>query len=408
LSKFGLGRADDGTSSLIEVPAKKVDAAVAAGWQPYLEKRRAKSARTIAFRAKLANKHVSAISKVELDGFVSTMQQDGASDSQVQKEIALLKAVFNTAIDRWNWVGFQNPCAGIKLGGSESRFVHVSNEQMLRLYEALAKCDNPWVWPLVDCAIYLTARKKSLLTLMWKDVNLEGRCAILRDSKAGTVRVPLAPRVVEVLSQLPRHESGRVFPMTSNAVKMAWEGVRHNAGLDNLQFRDTRHLGGTYYAKLVKNAHILRQILGHKTLYMAQIYVSLTETDVAEHLEELEKARGPQPMPPLPTVVPAQPQRVSKKAQRVIDAVRQRQRAQQEEAKNGGASEDARKGAVVVQFPVHARVSDSEAKTPSSSSPAAAAAAAAPAAAASSSSSPSSATTALTTMDVVPSKLAKG
>lgn len=238
-----LRKKPDGTSKLEEVSAKAIDDAVAGGMRPYLDARREKSAASYAFRAELANQRVSAISKAQLDRFVATMGTDGASDSHIQKEVALLKAVFNKAIERWNWVGFANPCVGIKLKGSEHRFVRVSTERMIALSKALAECDNPYFWPLVDCAIFLTARKGSLLRLAWADVDLEARCALLRDTKTGTVQVPLAPRVVEVLSHLPRHESGLVFPMSANAVDMAWDGVRQKAGLPTLQFRDLRHIG---------------------------------------------------------------------------------------------------------------------------------------------------------------------
>ena len=194
----------DGQQELVEVPAEAVDDEVAKGMRAHLAKRREKSARTFAFRAELAKKRVSTITKVELDRFVATMKADLASDSYIQKEIALLKAVLNKALERWNWVGFANPCIGIKLGGSEHRFVRVSKERLDALYQALSECDNPWFWPLVDCAIYMTARKSSLLKLTWDHVDLEGRCAVLRKAKTGTVRVPLSPRVIEVLSQLPR------------------------------------------------------------------------------------------------------------------------------------------------------------------------------------------------------------
>ena len=343
-----LKKAEDGTAKLVTVSAKEVDDSTIKGFQTDLARRRAKSALTSACRARLATKRMSLISKTDIDGLVAQMKLDGLSASTVQKEVALLKVVFNTAIARWNWVNFRNPCIGIKLGGSQMRFVRVTIEQLKRLSVALSECDNPWFWPLVDAAIYLTARKKSLLTLEWRDIDFETRHATLRDSKTGTVLVPLAPRVVKVLQDLPHHESGRVFPMTSNAVTLAWDGVRKKAGLKNLQFRDLRHVGGTHYAKLVGDANILRQILGHKTTYMAQIYVNMTETDVAQHIEHCERTRDVEPRPPEPSVQPANPPRVSHKAQRMIDGMHRRLGEQRLAVLKDGTASG---GAVVIQFP---------------------------------------------------------
>lgn len=348
MARLRLQKADDGTATLIEMSPETAEASTIKGFKADLARRRAKSRLTSERRAELANKRVSAISKTDIDRLVMQMKLDGLSASTIQKEIALLKVLFNTAIARWNWVGFRNPCLGIKLGGSQMRFVRVSNQQIDRLYVALSECDSPWFWALVDAAIYLTARKASLLNLEWRDIDFDNRRATLRDSKTGTVHVPLASRIVELLQGLPHHESGRVFPMTSNAVTLAWAGVRHKAGLKNLQFRDLRHVGGTHYAKLVKSPHILRQILGHKTIHMAQIYVNLTETDAAEHMDLCERTQGVGPMPPLPQAPPQTDiPKTSRKAQRMIDGMRKKLATHRLTAAEGASAG----GVVVVQFP---------------------------------------------------------
>jgi integrase len=253
-----------------------------------LERRRAKHARTNATMAKLAKLKVSQITKFMVDELMATMTLEGISASTIQKEIALLKVVFNTAAGRWNWDGFKNPCIGCKLGKSTPKFVHLSQEQFERLVKALAECDNPYIWPLVDIAIYFTARKKSLLDLRWDDIDLEHRAAQLLDSKGGTVMVPVAKRVLSVLEGLPRDPSGKVFPLTDAAVDSAWDRIRERAGLKSLQFRDLRHLGGTHYARYVGNAHALREILGQKTLHMAQIYVNFVKDDLLALMDKAE------------------------------------------------------------------------------------------------------------------------
>lgn len=58
--------------------------------------------------------------------------------------------------------------------------------------------------------------------------------------------------MVEVLGALPRHPSGRVFPITDNAVQCAWEKVRAEAGLPAMHFCDLRHFGGTYWCQAVR------------------------------------------------------------------------------------------------------------------------------------------------------------
>jgi integrase len=330
LSLLRLGTDEAGQAALIECPPQDIDKRVSKAWQAHLLARRESSARTYACIAKLACMRVAKIGRPDIDAFVATMTLDGLSKSTIQKEISLLKHLFNNAISGWYWTHFTNPCNGVKLGASEHRFVRLSREQFTRLYAALDGCDNPYFWPLVDTAIYLTARQKSLLALRWSDIDLESRNAVLRKTKTGTVIVPLSRRVAELLGKLPHHPSGFVFPMTKNAVKCAWDGVRIKAGLAGdkqtgekaLQFRDLRHLGGTYYGRLVRDAHVLRQILGHKTIYMAQVYINLSNDDLVADLDHAEDTRGLD-LPPLPATGPRLVgERTSRKAQRVIDAIR--------------------------------------------------------------------------------------
>lgn len=282
----------DGKLTAVEHTPESPDGAARAAdpeaFRGLLERRRAKHARTNDAMAKLAKLKVSHITKFMVDELMATMTMEGIAASTIQKEIALLKVVFNTAAGRWNWDGFKNPCVGCKLGKSTPQFVHLSEQQTERLIKALAECDNPYIWPLADVAIYLTARKKSLLDLRWDQIDLGHRVAQLIDSKGGTVMVPLAKRVVSVLEGLPGERSGKVFPITSGAVASAWNRIRVRADLKSLQFRHLRHLGGTHYARYVGNAHALREILGQRTLHMAQIYVNFVKDDLLALMDRAE------------------------------------------------------------------------------------------------------------------------
>ena len=134
--------------------------------------------------------------------------------------------------------------------------------------------------------------------------------------------------------------------MSANAVDMAWDGVRIKAGLKGLQFRDLRHVGATHYAPLV-GAHVLRKVLGHKTLHMALVYVNMAEEDAAEHLAVAEQSATAKPKPALPAMQSTNPSRVSRKAQRLIEAARKRLAQAQAQQEAAGVET----GALVFQFP---------------------------------------------------------
>jgi len=258
--------------------------------------------RTYACLARLACKKVSAVTTADIRELMTTGTTEGWSDSTIQKEVALLKSAFNSAIREWRWKGFENPCNGIKLGKSNRRFVVVTEAQMQRLVEALSECDNPQVWPLVDLAIHTTLRQDSLLSMLWSQTNLETRRArVWAKGKWRDAQLPA--RAIEILRSMPRGTSDHVFTMSQNSVNMAWEGVREKAGLPELTFRDLRHVGATAYAKAGLGAHALKELLLHTTTRMAEVYVNLARSDVLAALDEVASKMSP--LTPLPPTVHA-------------------------------------------------------------------------------------------------------
>lgn len=241
------------------------------GWSQYVDARRELRAETYALINRLGAMKCSSITTDLLRQLSTTMLREGLSDSTVQKEFALLKAMFYSAVREWRWKGFDNPAVGIKLGKSKVRFVRVSSAGEQRLADALARCDNPQMWPLVELAITTTMRKGSLLKMKWSQISLETR-EVHVWAKGSEVTLPLSRRAVELLQRIPRDGGDLVFSMSSNAVTMAWDHVRKNAGLPELQLGDVRHIGAFFYAKEL-NAHELKLVMGHKSTRMAETYV---------------------------------------------------------------------------------------------------------------------------------------
>jgi integrase len=327
------------------------------GWQTHLEQRRALRTATYDAIHAMARKPCSQVKPADIRGLMTVMKTDGLSDSTIQKEIALLRHMFNIAAREWSWEGFKNPTEGIKLGKSEARFVFVTKAQKEALWQALAECDNPYFWPLVSCSIASTMRQSSLLKMVWDKTDLDGRVAQV-PTKTGTMVLPLSKPVVDILSGLPRDVSGRVFPMSANAVDMAWDEVRKKAGVPSLQFRDLRHLGATEYARRGLNAHQLKAVLGHKTLYMAQVYVNLVHQDV---LDAMDAATSGSPIVQVPPPTSGSADQVvnGKRSDRLARAVKERLERQ----KQPGAASPQGQDIGVVALQVEPNVVQAEEQT---------------------------------------------
>lgn len=210
---------------------------VPAAFAQHCAKRVASHPRTYAMYAELAQKRASQLTFDDMERLQTAMTAEKYSASTIQKEIALLKAVFNTAQLKWNWKTFENPCSTIELAKAASRFVVLTSEQRERLFEALTQCDNHEIWSFVDLTLETTQRKHSLQGLVWENIDLEGRNARVW-AKGDWAMMPLSKRAVQILEALPGNRTGRVFSSSMDALQSAWKGVREKAGLPNLRMHD--------------------------------------------------------------------------------------------------------------------------------------------------------------------------
>jgi integrase len=92
------------------------------------------------------------------------------------------------------------------------------------------------------------------------------------------------------LEALPRAIDGRVFPLTPNAVKQAWDRARARAGLSDLHLHDLRHEAACRWFEhrtgagwTFSDVEVAR-IMGWASLAMALRYASMRGEDLAARL----------------------------------------------------------------------------------------------------------------------------
>ena len=131
---------------------------------------------------------------------------------------------------------------------NDERDVRLSSDELAGLYNECAHSRNPWLRPMVEFGVETGGRRGSILELQWEDVDLEGRTALFRGVKNSRNpekvidhSIPLSPRAIEVLEALPGNREGRVFPLTANAFRQAFNRARKRAGVEHFRFHDTRH-----------------------------------------------------------------------------------------------------------------------------------------------------------------------
>ena len=97
--------------------------------------------------------------------------------------------------------------------------------------------------------------------------------------------VPLSTRAAAILAALPRHQSGRVFPISADSVKKSFVRATARAGLEDLRFHDLRHEATSRLAQKLSNVLELSSVTGHKSLHMIKRYYHPRAQDLASKLD---------------------------------------------------------------------------------------------------------------------------
>lgn len=252
----------------------------------------------------IAQLKVSALSGVNLAHYrdrrlAGNSRQKAVSGSTVNRELTLLSHVISVASKEWGIHVAVNPVSLIrrpKENRARCRRLHGDEERRLLMelgpsqrtecgvYEA-GGCRNEYVRPVVILAIETAMRRSELLSIRWPDVYLADRYVRLHDTKNGDARdVPLSSRAVATLSALPRHISGRVFPISPEALKKAFTRACERAGIENLRFHDLRHEATSRISERLGNILELSAVTGHKTVQMLKRYYHPRAMDLAKKL----------------------------------------------------------------------------------------------------------------------------
>ncbi|MRD55256.1 tyrosine-type recombinase/integrase [Betaproteobacteria bacterium LSUCC0115] len=156
-----------------------------------------------------------------------------------------------------------------------SRQRRLSAEEEDLLLKSLGTPKNRSTEQIVRFAIATGLRRSEILRLEWTDIDKARRCLHVKDTKNGSSRwIPIMEEVAAVLRNQHDSQSSRVFPVSENALKLAWTRSLKKAGICDLHFHDLRHEALSRWAdRLNGNVFKLRQISGHRTLTMVMRYV---------------------------------------------------------------------------------------------------------------------------------------
>ena len=221
------------------------------------------------------------------------------SGSTVHRELGVLRHVFEVARKDWGIPLKSNPVHGITMPSvGRPRERRVTEAELSSMRRA---CSHTLLWQVITIALETGMRRGEIVNMRWKDIDWEVGTLHIPVTKNGHPRtIPLTSKALEVLrelhdtersddtaGELEATEDAYVFPMTGNAVRLAWVRLKEKAGVHDLRFHDLRHEAVSRFFEMGLSIPEVALISGHRDPRMLFRYTHLKAENVAEKMRAL-------------------------------------------------------------------------------------------------------------------------
>ena len=191
----------------------------------------------------------------------------------------------------------------IRLDPESPREERLTSEEAERnLFEVA----TPHLRGVITAMLETCCRPGEILSLQWRDVDLDARELTIRAEKTKTRqarRLPISSRLLAVLQMRQLDPKGKAFPPDAyvfgnrigervKSIRTAWHSAREAAGLERLQLRDLRHEAASRFEEAGVLTTDVSKFLGHRNLSTTTRYLNTTSRRLRMALLRVEQARA--------------------------------------------------------------------------------------------------------------------
>jgi integrase len=251
---------------------------------------------------RLGGWHVTEVTERHLEDFLRTLAAAGRAPSTRNHYLRLLRLLGRLAVrKKYRAEPFFAPDCELRQDREQPRRRRLTDDEEERLIRAA----SPHLQRLIIAAFSLAARLGELLSLQWRDVDLQRRRIRLlaHKTKDGEERVlPVSESLASVLELVKTGPDGRPHAQTAfvfgnavgervNSVKTAWRAACRRAGITDLRFHDLRHEAASRFVEGGWPLHHVQEMLGHSNLKQTSTYVNAKQVDLVESMRKYDQSR---------------------------------------------------------------------------------------------------------------------
>lgn len=226
------------------------------------------------------NRKLSTITRAEIQK--RHRQVGETAPVAANRMVALISQMFGFAkrVDLWK---DSNPCETVTRNKEKSRDRFLQPDEMPAFWKALDDEPNEVARDYLKLSLLLGARRSNMLAMRWEQLNLDRAEWRIPETKNGdplTVHLPTAAIELLKARQQADGSSEWVFPgigKTGHLVepKSVWKRVLERAGLSDLRIHDLRRTLGSWQAAAGVSLNVIGKSLGHKNTATTAIYARL-------------------------------------------------------------------------------------------------------------------------------------
>lgn len=241
----------------------------------------------------------SRVSTQDLESYIEKRQREGANNATINRELALLKRMFNLGTASTPKKVVDVPVFPERLQEGQPRKGFVEDAQYQRLCD---KCEEPWLRALMALAYTYGFRKAELLSMRVRQVDLASRTielnALTTKNKQGR-KVVMTEEVRALMEKQVAGKDQLLFVFTwgnGRPVKdfrVAWDKLTEAAQLPGLLLHDFRRSAVRNMVRRGISETVAMKISGHMTREVFQRYNIVSDSDLADAAKLIERGRMP-------------------------------------------------------------------------------------------------------------------
>jgi integrase len=206
--------------------------------------------------------------------------------STLKRQFAVLHNMFELARDEWELPLRENPLDKVRLKSAPyNRERRLKDGELDRLLAAAKSCRSRLIAPIVRLAVETGMRRSEILNLRWEQVQRGESALLIPHAKNGHSRaIPLTAAMSEILNNVAQTDA-RVFPISGNAFRLAWQRLRSRAAANDLHFHDLRHEAISRFFEKGLNVPEVALISGHRDPRMLFRYTHPVRAEILKKIE---------------------------------------------------------------------------------------------------------------------------